>query len=193
MSQSSKMCLFSEVIPQNPSNVIKSLLEKCDPNVPTFVTRYREAWQEWKKYFEEGDDSYTNDSADIVYKKHSFDEIPQLFLPEGMLSIDPLGNPWATKITKAVLQRIDSKLHNGYISNGLTIRFGYHDIYEDWDPEEMTLYGHAQVSCSFRSYGCPTDVGDFGMQVFSLPEVIEVRSELEGIIGPMKGCFYFVG
>ena len=84
-------------------------------------------------------------------------------------------------------------------SQGMSIEIGYHDLFEltsdpsGYGEEYCPIYGPIYVvhnvfcSVHFASYGCPTDTERYEEIVFSLPEIREIRKEIEAIIGPVWG------
>ena len=84
-------------------------------------------------------------------------------------------------------------------SQGMSIEIGYHDLFEltsdpsgygeKYRPIYGSIYVVRNVFCSvhFASYGCPRGIKRYEEIVFSLPEIWEIKKEIEAIIGPVWG------
>lgn len=207
MAQSGKLTFFTEREFSDPPTMIERILERFGHHKTVFVYRTIGEERSWEASHEAIREEDIVASADdgtpiIVWDPEDVEiedlgrridvrDVPALYergkcLVIG-LSMDPLGAVMAEALRAVIPPEIDG----GFLPREPIIRIGYHDIFEYAEHDEGHIFGHAFFSFSLFSYSTPRDWPRYRKMVFGVPAVLDLRRQIEEIVGPLEQCVYW--
>jgi len=71
------------------------------------------------------------------------------------------------------------------------LKIGWHDIWEGAEHDEGFLFGRAFFSLALSGPGTPNDWPAYRKLVFEIPEVIQLKKDIEAFAGPCEQCIYW--
>jgi hypothetical protein len=94
-------------------------------------------------------------------------------------------------IVDSINKSIPENIRGNFLPTEVSIKVGYHDLYEYAENDDGHLFGRPFLSVRFFGYSTPNDWDGFREMVFKLPEVQTLKKELEQILGPLEQCVYW--
>lgn len=104
------------------------------------------------------------------------------------LSIDLGAAPMVREIYVAVLNEMPPAIYGEHIPANMSVTVGWHDIYENIENEDGTLFARASFSINFWGNFIPPDITEYRIRFFKLAAAIEIQKRLELLFGPLNSC-----
>ena len=89
------------------------------------------------------------------------------------------------------MRSIPEEIRGTFAPSSVVIYAGTHDIYEDLENSDGTLFGSTWFSVALTDYGSPLDAGKYRNAVGKHPAVADFQSKLESILGRTEICIFW--
>jgi len=102
------------------------------------------------------------------------------------------GSATGVRIGRAVEARIPEDIRGDYAPWDPFVQIGWHDLWECAEHDDGLFIARAFLSIGFFGYSTPNNWPAFRKAVFQLPEVQEIKVDLERVIGqPLEEVVYW--
>jgi hypothetical protein len=98
---------------------------------------------------------------------------------------------WGDRIKSAVERGVALAVRGRFTPCELYLRVGYHDIIECSENDDGLFVARASFSVEFFGYNSPHDWAEMRQQTFRLPEVVEIKRELEKVLGHLDEFMFW--
>ncbi|MEC9373253.1 MAG: hypothetical protein VYC34_05385 [Planctomycetota bacterium] len=119
------------------------------------------------------------------------DRLASLYRPNRCISVFLYGSPLSDAISHAVEEGIPEEVRGSFIPFDLTIRAGWHDVFETTENPEGQLFVRALFSVRFKGNGTPHDWKETRRRILALPVINETLERLRAPLGDPKVVVYW--
>ena len=125
----------------------------------------------------------------VIGKEITASELPSLLMPGTVLDIDADTAELGERIERGIKKHIPETIRGDFMPNRPYLSIGPHFWRDGADDEEKQVPYQAMVGC--WGYSTPADEAEFRKEIVSLPAVVEEKSRLEHVMGPLEIACYF--
>jgi len=193
MSLYGDIVFFTTVKPPDPKAVVLALLECTGAEHVCAAWRTVREDRTWNFIQQNlratGDEAFTQPVKSLNVRDMSLREVASLYDEDRYLTINvgPGAKRLGLRVWRAVHDGIPEEIRGNFEPAAVYIGVGYHDLTECADGEEDRYVARAFFSVEFFGYGVPHRWRDTNRLIFELPDIVEVKQELEAILGPLEG------
>lgn len=116
-------------------------------------------------------------------------KIASFYMDGRCLLVDLTGCQLHRRLDAVFIGEIDTAISKRYSTSDMSMRVGWHDIFDHYEDEHGKLYGRAFFSLSFWGHRPPDDLERFREVVLKHPEILKIKSEIEETTGWLDSCF----
>jgi hypothetical protein len=132
-----------------------------------------------------------DEEEELLAEDIEVSDISRLYADGTALRVYLDGCPLGSKVREAVERGIASRIRGASYLNEVTVTAGEHDLFEALEKPDGHYFGRAFFSVAIAGYRIPEDCDAYRAQIMQLPEIMEIRSPLEGMCGPLSTCVYW--
>ena len=193
MSLSGDVVFYSTFRPDRPQDRLLRLLEAAGVEQVLSAWRTLDEDRTWdfiqRNLRAVGDKAYIQATKDLNVRGLGLIDVASLYQDDRYLTIDvgPAAKRFGSRVWRAVHDGIPEEIRGNFEPAAMYIGVGYHDLTECINGDEDCYVARAFFSVEFFGYGVPHQWRETNRLIFELPGIIEVKRELEAILGPLEG------
>ncbi len=180
MAQCGTLTFYSTSAHSEPRRLLSQALALAGGSKVLYAYRSVEEDDRWAR-FRGGEDL----DYEYIAGHTPMAEVPSLWKPGTSLSVSIEPNRMGGMFERVMQERIPANVRGNFIPCQTDLQIGWHDIIEE--TEEPPHYGRliARAFFAFKlfGYGTPSDWAGYRRVVFDVPEVKQLRANLEQIVG----------
>jgi len=168
-----------------PRELIRLCMQKLDAEKCFWASRTVGPSNEWALLQSRSGESIPREPIPIPV---NLDELGLQYREGTSFFIDPKCK-MLDRVYSILESDFDSALLHKFRISSVSLRVGWHDIYDGFD--EIKFYARAFVSVNFWGNGTPSDDAAFKQTLFSHPGIIKIKSEIEEVTGPLHALVIY--
>ena len=184
--------LYTTSRPRDPSNVLRQMLRVSGANSASAWATPSEL-SEWElfKLSKSANGDFEEIPIRTIGAEVPIGEAHLLSSDEVCLRLDMADTHIDDGLPEEVA-KIPRDIRNGFqLAHGLSIWFGWHDIFESAEEENGHLFDRPYISIVFLGFGCPANWQETRNSVFRIEKLRDIQESFEQITGPLRQCLYW--
>lgn len=197
-----RLCFFTSVRPANPRAVLGDLLELTGANVAWLVGQEDFNSSSWEA-FQTGLPAaartiHRSGSAEIAVttspaaakkaEQVPIPDVPKFYEEPWGLLVQFAGSPLGNGLEQEIAAAVPKEIRGDWIPAAPVIKLGWHDVFGSVEHRQGRYHGRAFLSFELEGEWYPRDWARFRAALFDLPQVRELRRNVEAIVGPVEQC-----
>lgn len=188
MSQSGDLTFYTLREISKPTAALQRVVNYLRPECVPIIFRSKEEDHGWDNFLADEDDP----DYELLPSLPTGDGLDRYYRENIVLSAKLYSSPIGLKIGRSVETQVPKEIRGDFIPTDPIVKIGWHDLWECAEHHEGLFFARAFLSVGFFGYFTPNNWQAFREAVFKIPEIQEVKTDLERVVGmPLEGVIYW--